>query len=144
MSKSLRFGVLSLVFGAMALAGLTACGPGGGAGAADKYPWVTVDENYKPADSVEEFIKTDSANRGLLPVSIKNYGHDPDVLKRFRGSRFAAPNPAVIEMFFKGMSDWKVLDLKYKNKKKQEVLRTVLYVEVGGAWTVADSGGLLK
>lgn len=47
-------------------------------------------------------------------------------------------------MFYKGLNDWKLVDLEYKNEKKQQVRRTVLYVDVAGAWTVADSGTLMK
>ncbi len=144
MTKTIRLGVLFLVFSIAVSAGSTACKSSKGTGGAGSYPWMTVDANYQPADSVETFIKNDSAMRGLLPVSIKNYGHDASILRRFKGSRFAGPNAAVLEMFFKGLSDWKLVDLKYKNEKKQEVLRTVLYVYVEGAWTVADSGSLMK
>jgi hypothetical protein len=37
-----------------------------------------------------------------------------------------------------------LIDLKYTNEKGQEVLRTVLYVQIEGNWRVGDSGSLLK
>ena len=106
--------------------------------------WVTIDSNYQPRDQVEEFIKQDSTVRNMLPVSIINYGNDESVLGRFKGSRFAMPKPAVLRMFYQGLQDWKVVDLKYFNEKKREVLRTILYVQDGEAWKVADSGSLMK
>jgi hypothetical protein len=145
MTKTIRLGLVILAFSLAASVGFLSCrsskGPGG---SADSYPWVTINENYQPADSVESFIKNDSAMRGLLPVSIRNYGHDAAVLRHFKGSRFAGPNQAVLQMFFKGLRDWKLVDLEYKNEKKMQVRRTVLYVDDGGAWTVADSGTLMK
>lgn len=130
--------------GAFLVLGSLSCKSSPGSGGAEGYPWVTIDENYQPADTVESFIKNDSATRGLLPVSIRNYGHDAAVLRHFKGSRFAGPKVAVLEMFYKGLNDWKLVDLEYKNEKKQQVRRTVLYVDVAGAWTVADSGTLMK
>ncbi len=137
--------VLSIIALAGALAlGSLACKSSGTGGGAEKFAWVTIDENYQTSDPVEAFIKSDSAARNMLPVSIRNYGNDPDILKRFKGARFAGPNFAVLKLFYKGLQDWKVIDLKYKNDKKRDVERTVLYVEDGGAWTVADSGSLMK
>jgi hypothetical protein len=37
-----------------------------------------------------------------------------------------------------------LIDIKYMNEKDQEILRTVLYVEVEGNWRVGDSGSLLE
>ncbi len=66
------------------------------------------------------------------------------MLKRFRGTNFARPNEAALNMAFRGLGDWMLVDLKYKNEKDQDVQRTVLYVEIGGTWRVGDSGTLLK
>jgi hypothetical protein len=112
--------------------------------ATDDYPWVTIDQNYAPKDAIEEFIKTDSSARNLLPVYIKNYGHDKSILRRFKGTRFAGPNPGLLDMFFKGLRDWILVDLKYKNEKKHDVQRTILYVDVEGTWKVGDNGTLSK
>ena len=149
MSQTVRRAVAFPVLSIIALAGAfsfgsLACKSSGSGGGAEKYAWVTIDESYQTTDPVEAFIKNDSAARNMLPVSVRNYGNDPDVLKRFKGSRFAGPNAGVLKMFYKGLQDWKLIDLKYKNDKKRDVERTVLYVEDGGAWTVADSGTLMK
>ncbi len=148
MSKTVRHAVVFPILSIIVLAGVTALGPlacksSGPGGAAAAYPWVTIDENYQTSDPVEAFIKSDSAARNMLPVSIRNYGNDPDILKKFKGARFAAPNAGVLRMFYKGLQDWKLIDLKYKNEKKRDVERTVLYIEDNGAWTVADSGTLM-
>jgi hypothetical protein len=111
---------------------------------ADDYQWVEIDENYTPQNYVEEFIKSDSEQKGIFPVSIRNYGKDGSILRRFRGTNFAKPNGAALKLAFPDIEDWMLIDLKYKNEKGQEVLRTVLYVQVEGNWRVGDSGTLLK
>jgi hypothetical protein len=111
---------------------------------ADDYQWVEIDENYTPQNYVEEFIKSDSEQKGLFPVSIRNYEKDGSILRRFRGTNFAKPNEAALKLAFPDIEDWMLIDLKYKNAKGQEVLRTVLYVQVEGNWRVGDSGTLLK
>lgn len=123
------------------LSGTTACRKGS---RAEDYEWTSIDENYVPKNYVEEFIKNDSEQKGIFPVSIRNYGKDASVLRRFRGANFARPNEAALNMAFPGLDDWMLIDIKYKNDKDQEVLRTVLYVEVGGNWRVGDSGSLLE
>lgn len=108
------------------------------------YDWVTIDESYVPTHYIEEFIKSDSESRGLLPVYIKNYDRDKNVLRRFRGTLLAKPNEAALKIAFPGLEDWMLIDLKYENEKKQEVLRTILYVQAEGQWKVGDSGRLLE
>jgi hypothetical protein len=125
-------------FGIKALAGH------GGKSLEDEYPWVTVDENYSPKNSIEEFIKSDAAEKGLLPIYLRNYGQNTAVLKKFRGTNFAGANEAVLRMAYRGMEDWMIVDLKYRNERQQDIQRTVLYVEIGGQWRVADSGRLMK
>jgi hypothetical protein len=109
-----------------------------------EYEWTTMDENYTPKDSVEEYILNDAEARGTLPVSIINYGDDESVLRRFRGSRFAGPTEAQLKMMFKGMEDWKLIDIKYKDDKDREIIRTVLYIYINGEWSVGDGGQLTK
>jgi len=111
---------------------------------AEDYAWVTIDEGYTPQNYVEEFIKSDSEQKGLFPVYIKNYAKDKSILGRFRGANFAKPNEAQLSMAFSGLEDWMLVDIKYNNEKSQEVLRTVLYVQIEGSWRVGDSGSLLK
>jgi hypothetical protein len=111
---------------------------------AEDHAWVTIDENYVPQNYIEEFIKNDSEQKGLFPVYIKNYAKDKSILGRFRGANFAKPNEARLNMAFSGLEDWMLVDIKYNNEKNQEVLRTVLYVQIEGTWRVGDSGSLLK
>lgn len=111
---------------------------------ADDYEWVTIDESYTPRNYIEEFIKTDSEEKGIFPVSIRNYGQDPSILRRFRGTHFAKPNEAALNMAYPDLEDWMLIDIKYKNERDQEVQRTVLYVQIGGHWRVGDSGRLLE
>jgi hypothetical protein len=111
---------------------------------ADEYQWTTIDESYVPRNRIEEFIKADSAQRGVLPVYIKDYDKDRSILRRFIGSNFARPNEAALNMAFKGLEDWMLVDIKYNNERGQEVLRTVLYVKIDGQWRVGDSGNLQK
>jgi len=108
------------------------------------YEWKTIDEFYIPDDYVEEFIKNDSAEKGLLPVQIKNYGNNTEVLRKFKGKNFAGPTEAQVKMMYNGLGEWKIVDLKYKNKEKKDIQRTILYVYVNGDWIVGDSGTLTK
>ena len=111
---------------------------------AEDFEWIAIDENYVPQNYVEEFIKKDSEEKGLLPVYIRNYGQDGSILRKFRGSNFAFPKPAQVEMMYKNLQDWMLVDLKYKNERDQEVQRTILYVQVEGSWRVGDSGRLVE
>jgi len=108
------------------------------------YEWVTIDEFYIPEDFVEEFIKNDSAERGRLPVQIKNYGNNTSVLRKFKGRNFAGPTEAQVKMMYNGLGEWKLVDLKYKNKENKDIQRTILYVYVNGEWMVGDGGELIK
>jgi hypothetical protein len=133
--------LIVLLAGAAFLAGSAACRKGS---RAEDYEWTIIDENYVPKNYVEEFIKNDSEQKGIFPVSIRNYGKDASILRRFRGMNFAKPNEAALSMAFPGLEDWMLIDIKYMNEKDQEILRTVLYVEVEGNWRVGDSGSLLE
>jgi len=110
----------------------------------DAYEWKTIDENYQPADYVEQFIKDDAVAKGIIPVEIRNYGKNGDVLKRFVGKNFARSSASSLDLAFPGIDDWTLVDIRYKNEKQQEIARTVLYVSVNGAWRVGDSGTLTK
>ncbi len=115
-----------------------------GGGAAEEIAWTVVDESYVPKDAVEEFIKTDAERQGALPVQIRNYGRDPKVLKRFQGKQFPLPTESLLAMFFKGMDDWTIVDIKYKTESDREVQRTLLYVLENKQWKVGDTGTLKK
>jgi hypothetical protein len=130
-----------IILSALIMGGLATCQKGS---RSEDYPWVTIDESYVPKNPIEEFIKSDSEQKGLFPVYIKNYDRDKSMLRRFRGSNFARPNEAALNMAFQGLEDWMLVDIKYNNEKKQEVLRTVLYVKIAEEWRVGDSGSLLK
>jgi len=141
MKTSVRCLTCLIVFAVAILGGL-ACK--GSRNAGDAYAWVTVDAAYAPKDAVEEFIKNDAEMRDALPVYIRNYGHDPKILARFKGKQFAKPNPNVLGMFFKGLDDWMIVDIKYKTETEREVQRTMLYVFENKQWKVGDTGELLK
>jgi hypothetical protein len=111
---------------------------------ADDYEWVTIDEYYTPRNYVEDFIKKDTEEKGIFPVSIRNYGQDTAILKRFRGSQFAKPNEAALNMAYPELEDWMIIDIKYENERQQEILRTVLYIQIDGNWRVGDSGRLIE
>ncbi|MDD8027748.1 MAG: hypothetical protein PHI34_14700, partial [Acidobacteriota bacterium] len=106
--------------------------------------WTVIDEAYQPANAVEAFIKDDAANRESLPVSIRAYGKDAKILRRFKGKQFARPNEQVLALYFKGMDDWMIMDIKYKAENGRETTRTMLYILAGGQWKVADAGTLLE
>jgi hypothetical protein len=141
MRKKLKILGMGLIAAAFLFSGLAGCRKGT---TADDYEWITIDEYYAPRNYIEEFIKTDSEEKGIFPVSIRNYGRDPSILRRFRGSQFAKPNEAALSMAYPNLDDWMLIDIKYENEKKQEVQRTVLYLQVGGNWRVGDSGRLLE
>jgi hypothetical protein len=129
MNKAVKFLIYFLIFDIIVIGGYFGFKAlkGGGKSRLDDYQWITIDEAYMPKDAVEEFIKNDAVVRGSLPVYIKNYGHDAKIL-----------------MFFKGLDDWMIIDIKYKNEKEQEIQRTVLYIFANKQWTVGDSGTLMK
>ena len=133
--------IFTLIVGVAFIAGSGGCRKGS---QTDDYEWTTIDENYTPQNYVEEFIKNDSEQKGIFPVNIRNYGKDVSILRRFRGKNFAKPNEAALNMAFPDLEDWMLIDIKYKNEKDQEILRTVLYVQVEGSWRVGDSGSFLK
>ncbi len=141
MRRSLTAAGMALLAGTVLACLPTGCRKGA---TADDYEWVTIDESYTPRNYIEEFIKTDSEEKGIFPVNIRNYGRDAAVLKRFRGSQFAGPSEAALNMAYPELEDWMLIDIKYKNERDQEVQRTVLYVQIDGHWRVGDSGRLLE
>lgn len=144
MNEALRNLALFAVIAAVVLASAQACAGGRGRGEpADSYEWLTVDEDYIPRDAIESFIMADAARQGLLPVYLRNYGRNPAVLKKFRGSRFPGASEAVLRMSFQGLGEWMLIDLKYQNEQGRDIQRTILYVEIRGQWQVGDSGRLV-
>lgn len=106
------------------------------------YEWIRIDESYYPQDYIEEFIKNDSVQRGLLPVFIRNYGKDSKILKRFIGKNFAGPTESQIKLKFRNLEDWQLIELKFTAETGRDVRRTVLYIQENGVWKVGDSGNL--
>ncbi len=143
MSKTAKGLVIFLAFGVV-VAGASCRGKGSTGNPQDEFSWLTVDEGYVPHNAVEEFVKNDAAQKGLLPILIRDYGKSASVLKKFKGTRFAGANTTVLEMSFPGLNDWMIIDIKYQNEKEREVARTILYVEVNEQWQVGDSGSLMK
>ena len=145
MTKSSRYLLYFLLVDAVAIGGYFAYKTvaGGKTSAAD-FPWTTVDAAYVPKNPVEEFIKSDAEVRGALPVEIRNYGRDAKVLRKFKGRQFAQPSENVLALFFKGLDDWMLVDIKYKTETEREAQRTVLYVFADKQWKVGDTGTLLK
>jgi hypothetical protein len=143
MKKLARILCISLLLSALAIGGPFACK--GKGSVSSGYDWITIDKSYNPQNTIEEFLRDDAAAKGYLPVYIKNYGKNKKILRQFKGQRFARTNnEAVLEMQFKGMENWMIIDLKYKNEKEQEVKRTLLYINVRGKWMLGDSGTLLE
>lgn len=141
MRRFLSVGLALVALAAGFLAGLASCKRGA---RPEDFEWTAIDESYTPKSYVEEFIKNDAEQKGIFPVYIRNYGKDPAVLRLFRGTNFARPTEAALNLAFRGLDDWMLVDLKYRNEKNQEILRAVLYVEVNGSWRVGDSGALMK
>jgi hypothetical protein len=148
MKKFIKILNILLIIGAIAIGGLTIGGQiacKGKGSVSSGYDWVTIDKSYNPQNTIEEFLRDDAAAKGYFPVYIKNYGKNKKILRQFKGKRFAQTNnETVLEMQFKGMEDWMIIDLKYKNEKEQEVKRTLLYINVRGKWMLGDSGTLLE
>ena len=145
MSKPLRILVIFLVVDALAVGayfGVKAIGKGGGGDPAQAYDWVTMDAWYQPAAEVEQSVKDDYGERDLLPLQFRNYGRDTAVLRKFRGSKLVGAGTSVLEMTFKGLEDWAIVDLRIKSGDDREIRRTVLYVLAGNEWKVGDSGRL--
>lgn len=108
------------------------------------FEWVTIDESYNPEDVLEEYIQNESAAQGVLPVSIKNYGKNKNILKKFKGTKLAGSNEFNLKMVYPDMEDWKLIELKYKDKHDREVHRTILYIYTNGEWIVGDNGSLMN
>lgn len=145
MNKTVKYLIYFLAFDAVAVGGYFAFKAlTGGGGAPAAVDWVTIDESYAPKNAVEEFIKADAGVRGALPVQIRSYGRDKKVLARFKGKQFAQPSENVLSLFFKGLDDWMVVDIRYKTGNERDVLRTILYIFADKRWTVGDTGTLMK
>ncbi len=147
MNRTLRTLVLVFVLAAVIVAAYLAVKMLGGRGRhapADAYEWLTVDEDFVPRNSIEEFIVADADQKGLLPIHLRNYGRNPAVLRKFRGARFVGASESVLQMSFQGLGDWMLADIKHQKEQGRDIQRTILYVEIGGQWQVGDSGRLME
>jgi hypothetical protein len=147
MSKPLRMLFIFLLIDAVAVGVyFLAKGSGSGPGAdpTKDFVWTTMDAYYQPATELEQSIKTDYEEKGLLPFQFRNYGRKAAVLKKFRGSKLVGAGVPVLEMTFKGLEDWAVVDIWIKGENNREIRRTVLYIQRENVWNVADSGRLVE
>jgi len=145
MSKPLRILIIFLVVDAVALGvyfGVKALSSGRGGDPVKDDAWTTMDAYYQPATELEQFVKTDYEEKELLPLQFRNHGRNAAVLKRFRGSKLVGGGASVLEMQFKGLEDWAVVDIWIKGEDNREIRRTILYVLAGGEWKAGDSGRL--
>ena len=147
MNKTQKILVIFLAFDAVIAGfyfGIKAISSSSGKSLTSANEWKTMDEYYQPMDYVEQFIKDDASQKGIFPVQIRNYGRNSDVLKRFKGKNFARSAESSLNLAFPGLDDWTIIDVKYKNEKEREVVRTILYVSINNQWRVGDSGSLMK
>jgi len=114
-----------------------------GADPTDGYEWMTMDAYAQPATELEQFIKTEYEGKGLLPIQYRNYGRSAAVLKRFRGGKLVGASVSVLEMSFRGLEDWAVVDIWVRGEDNRDIRRTVLYILNENEWKVADSGRLV-
>lgn len=146
MSKPLRMLLIFLLIDAVAVGVyflVKGSGSGSGADPTKDFAWTTMDAYYQPVTELEESIKTDYEEKGLLPFQFRNYGRNAAVLKKFRGSKLVGAGVSVLEMTFKGLEDWAIVDVWIKGENNREIRRTVLYILHENAWKVADSGRLV-
>ena len=145
MNKTVRILLIFLAVDAVAAGvyfGVKALGSGQAADPTAGADWVTMAASYQPATELEAFIKTDYEEKELLPLQFRNFGRDPAVLKKFRGARLAGAGVSVLEMQFKGLEDWSVVEIWFKGEEGREIRRTILYVLTDSAWKAGDSGRL--
>ena len=117
-------------------------GQGSGGDPTAGVPWTIMDASYRPSTELEEFIKADYEEKELLPLQFRNFGADKAVLKKFRGAKMAGAGVSVLEMQFKGLEDWALVEIWYKGDEGREIRRTILYILTKNAWKVGDSGRL--
>jgi len=143
MSKPLRMLFIFLLIDAVAVGVyFLAKGSGSGSGAdpTKDFVWTTMDAYYQPATELEQSIKTDYEG----PFQFRNYGRNAAVLKKFRGSKLVGAGVPVLEMAYKGLEDWAVVDIWIKGENNREIRRTVLYILRENEWKIADSGRLVE
>ena len=140
MSKPLRMLFIFLLIDAVAVGVyFLVKGSGPRADPTKDFAWTTMDAYYQPATELEQSIKADYEG----PFQFRNYGRNAAVLKKFRGSKLVGAGVPVLEMTFKGLEDWAVVDIWIKGEDNREIRRTVLYILYENEWKIADSGRLV-
>ncbi len=145
MSRGVRILVVFLAFDLIvvgAYLGIKALGSGRPADPTAGVDWVTMDPSYQPATELEQVIKTDYEEKELLPLQFRSFGKDGAILRKFRGAKLAGASVSVLEMTFKGLEDWAIVEIWFKGEEGREIRRTILYVLTNNAWKVGDSGRL--
>jgi hypothetical protein len=145
MNKAVRIILIFLAFDALVAGiyfGVKALGSGRAADPTADVPWVTMDESYQPSTELEAVIKADYSGMELLPLQFRNFGHDPAVLKKFRGNKLVGPAASVLEMQFRGLEDWALVEIWFKGEEGREIRRTILYVLTDNTWKAGDNGRL--
>lgn len=145
MSKTLRILIIFLVVDVVVLGvyfGVKALRSGRAGNRVEEAAWTTMDAAFQPMTELEEFLKTDYEEKDLLPLQFRNHGRNPAVLKRFRGSKLVGAGVPVLEMTFKGLEDWAIMEIWIKGEDDREIRRTILYVLTANEWKVGDSGRL--
>jgi len=145
MNKTLRILIYFIIFDAVVVGayfGIKAIGSGRAADPTAGVDWITMDAYYQPATELEQSIKTDYEERELLPLQFRNFGRNPAVLKRFRGAKMVGAGVSVLEMTFKGLEDWAIVEVWIKGEEGREIRRTILYVQTSNAWKAGDNGRL--
>ncbi len=145
MSKTLRIVLIILAVDVVAVGayfGIRALGSGRGGDPTAGVAWETLDENTQPASELEELLKTSCQEQGLLPLQFRNFGRNSAVLKKFRGAKLAGAGVSVLEMQFKGLEDWALVEIWFKGEEGREIRRTILYILTKNAWKAGDSGRL--
>lgn len=147
MSKAVRSLAIFLAFDLVVVGayfGIKALGSGRSADPTEGVEWVTMDPAYQPATELEQVIKTDYEEKELLPLQFRSFGKDSAVLRKFRGAKLAGAGVSVLEMTFKDLEDWAIVEVWFKGEEGREIRRTILYVLTGNAWKVGDSGRLAQ
>jgi hypothetical protein len=145
MNKTVRVLVIFLAFDLLVIGayfGIKALRSDGAADPAKDVEWASMDASFQPATELEQIIKTDYGEKELLPLQFRNFGSDPAVLRKFRGAKLAGAGVSVLEMTFKGLEDWAVVEIWFKGDDDREIRRTILYVLADNTWKVGDSGRL--
>ena len=99
--------------------------------------WTRIDQDYKPKNIVEKNIKEGFSNDNLLPIYMKNYGNDEELLNKWHGLTFSEKHASHIRSEYK---DWMIIDLKYEGEYGTEQRRMLYLKTKKGQWFFAGFG----